>query len=174
MSTAGIGGFNPIHCLDCNLEVSPKRLGLTTDLIDAVAFWRSTYGAIDLLELNSGEYEAWAQAQLLDPSSAANVEGRAVSRDLNDVRRCYYWLWQPESHEGWTPRLTCLPDTPLESFRSFCASATDSFASDADVSAARQAVGRRRRRRQRGRPRGRDPLAYCTLFCTILQWRRCP
>jgi predicted nucleic acid-binding Zn ribbon protein len=107
MSTAGIGGFNPIHCLGCNLEVSPKRLGLTTDLIDAVAFWRSTYGAIDLLELNSGEYEAWAQAQLLDPSSAANVEGRAVSRDLNDVRRCYYWLWQPESHEGWTPRLTC-------------------------------------------------------------------
>jgi hypothetical protein len=68
MSTGGIG-FNPIHCLKCNLELRPERLGLSSELVDAIAEWYRTYGAIDALELASGPYESWARSQLLDPES---------------------------------------------------------------------------------------------------------
>jgi hypothetical protein len=72
MSTGGIG-FNPIHCLDCNLEVMPERLGLSAKLAEAVADWHCMHGAIDALELHSGAYEQWARGELLDPSSPANT-----------------------------------------------------------------------------------------------------
>ncbi len=49
-------GENPIHCLNCNLEVPPEKLDLATKLIDAVAFWRNVYDAIDRLWLDSGAY----------------------------------------------------------------------------------------------------------------------
>jgi Family of unknown function (DUF6188) len=37
MSMRQIDGFNPIHCLKCNLEVEPGRLALPTDLIEEKA-----------------------------------------------------------------------------------------------------------------------------------------
>src|SRR4051794_2341645 len=77
MSTGGLG-FNPIHCLNCNLEVVPERLGISAELAEAVATWLWTYGAIDALELASGAYEQWARDELLDPTSSPNIEGRAV------------------------------------------------------------------------------------------------
>src|SRR5207302_10574742 len=78
MSAGGIG-FNPVHCLNCNLEVAPERLGLSAEVAWDVASWLLTYGAIDALELESGPYESWARSVLLDPSSSANVAGLAVA-----------------------------------------------------------------------------------------------
>jgi predicted nucleic acid-binding Zn ribbon protein len=106
MSAGGIG-FNPIHCLNCNLEVRPETLALSSELVDAVADWCWTAGAIDALELASGSYESWARSQLLDPQSTPNSEGRDVVRRLNDVRRCYFWFWQSDSDEDFEPRSSC-------------------------------------------------------------------
>jgi Zn-ribbon-containing, possibly nucleic-acid-binding protein (DUF2310) len=107
MTMQQVGGFNPIHCLDCNREVPPERLGLDVDLIQAIAFWDQGHGAIETLELQSGEYEMWARDRLLDPESPTNTEGRELARQLSERRRCYLWFFQPESDDDWTPRATC-------------------------------------------------------------------
>jgi hypothetical protein len=70
-----VAGFNPIHCLDWNLEVPPERLSLTADLAEEIASWDWEHGAIETLELASGEYEEWARLRLLDPASPTNAEG---------------------------------------------------------------------------------------------------
>ena len=99
---------NPIHCLRCNGEVPPERLQLQPYEVDAVAHWNSVYGAIDLLELDSGPYEAWARTQLLDPASPPNLEGLEVAQSLNRVRRCYFWFFQPvDLEDDVEPRSTC-------------------------------------------------------------------
>lgn len=36
-----------------------------------------------------------------------NVEGRELAGRLNQFRRCYFWLWQSDSDEGFVPRSTC-------------------------------------------------------------------
>ena len=106
MSTGGLG-VNPIHCLECNLEVPPERLGLDPLLADAVATWLRTYGAIDTLELESDHYEAWARAELLDPDSPPNREGLALARQINPLVRTYFWFWQPQSDDDWQPPTAC-------------------------------------------------------------------
>ena len=106
MSTGGLG-INPIHCLECNLEVAPQRLGLDSALAEAVADWLRSYGAIDTLELESGAYEAWARAELLNPDSPPNRDGLELVRRLSTLVRAYFWFWQPESDEGWRPRTSC-------------------------------------------------------------------
>ena len=114
MSTGGIG-FNPIHCLECNREVPPERLLISEALVQDVAAWLRTYEAIDALELASGDYETWAQSQLLDPKSPPVVEGREMTRRLNAYRRCYFWFFQPEGDDDFTPRTTCPNcDRPLD------------------------------------------------------------
>jgi predicted nucleic acid-binding Zn ribbon protein len=114
MSTGGIG-FNPIHCLECNREVPPERLAISRALVQDVARWLRTYGAIDALELASGEYEAWARSQLLDLRSPPNVEGREMARRLNEYRRCYFWFFQPQGDDDFVPRTTCPNcDRPLD------------------------------------------------------------
>jgi hypothetical protein len=99
--------FNPIRCLDCNGEVPPERLGLSAQVAEAVARWLATSGPIDALELQSGAYEAWARAELLNLTSPANVEGLAVARQLNDLNRCYFSVWESTSDDDWEPRSTC-------------------------------------------------------------------
>src|SRR5579872_2158450 len=44
-------GENPIHCLDCNLEVDLARLPLTREVARRIAAWRNIYDAIDRLWL---------------------------------------------------------------------------------------------------------------------------
>ncbi len=107
MSMRDVDGFNPIHCLNCNLEVPPERVGIDSDLVQAIAAWDAEHGAIETLELQSGEYEMWARARLLDPASPTNVEGRELARRLNERRRCYMWFFQPQSDDDWQPRETC-------------------------------------------------------------------
>jgi len=106
MSTALLGE-NPIHCLRCNLEVPPERLRLSASDVDAIAHWRTVYGAIDSLELDSGPYEGWARSQLLDPTSPPNLEGFEVSRRLNAIRRCYFWFFQPEADDDYESLSVC-------------------------------------------------------------------
>jgi hypothetical protein len=86
---------NPVHCLDCNLEVDPASLPLPEALVDAVAHWSWIAGAIHALELDSGPYEQWAQAELLDLESPVNQEGLALRQVLDATRRSYYVLFQP-------------------------------------------------------------------------------
>jgi hypothetical protein len=104
---AGLGGYNPLRCLRCNFEVPLERLSLTADQIDGLGHWNWIHVAIESLELDSDAYEAWAQAQLLDPASASNVEGLELARDLNQVRPCYSWFFQPETDEEFEARSTC-------------------------------------------------------------------
>jgi len=108
---------NPIHCLRCNLEVPPERLRLDQPLDDAVAHWNAVYGAIDSLELDSGPYEAWARLQLLDPASPPNVEGLAVARSLSQIRRCYFWFFQPNADDDYeSPALCPMCHEPLRPY----------------------------------------------------------
>jgi hypothetical protein len=52
-------------------------------------------GAVQQLELDSGPYEKWAQRELLDLGSPVNVEGLALRRTLDRIRRCYLVLFPP-------------------------------------------------------------------------------
>lgn len=100
-------GENPVHCIDCNLEVAPEALRLDTRLLDAIACWRSVYDAIDRLWLDSREYEHWAKAELVSIRSPVNVRGLAVRTELDAVRRCYLWFFQDESEDDFAPITHC-------------------------------------------------------------------
>ena len=88
---------NPIHCMNCNLEVIPETLALTERILEEISRWNNIYHAIYILWLDSGTYEAWAKEQLVDITSDVNVRGREVQRDLHKIRSCYYWYFQDES-----------------------------------------------------------------------------
>jgi hypothetical protein len=86
-------GENPIHCLDCNLEVDPKTLPLPVEMAPEVAHWRWIASAFEALELDSGAYEHLAQRELVDLGSAVNVEGLELRERLDGIRRCYIVLF---------------------------------------------------------------------------------
>jgi hypothetical protein len=83
---------NPLHCLHCDGEIPLKNLQLSGPVIDALASWNSVFGALYSLWLDSGEYESWAKAQLLNAKGQVNVQGIAVCRSLNCLSVAYY-LW---------------------------------------------------------------------------------
>jgi predicted nucleic acid-binding Zn ribbon protein len=99
--------YNPVHCIDCNLEILPKSLGLDATFAEAVAKWGSVYDALDRLWLDSGEYESWAKAELENVCSSVNQRGREVAAQLNAIRRCYYWLFQDQSTPDFEPIRVC-------------------------------------------------------------------
>ena len=72
-------GYNPIHCIDCNLEVDPESLSLSADLIGAIAHWHNIYDAINRLWLGSGDNEDWAKA---DVSTGLDMTGWEFVRSL--------------------------------------------------------------------------------------------
>ncbi len=98
---------NPLHCMNCNLEVPPETLTLSQEIVVKIAHWQSLYHAIDILWLDSGAYEAWAKEQLTDITSAVNTLGRNVQIVLNDTRRCYYWYFQDSSSDTYRPLRRC-------------------------------------------------------------------
>jgi len=49
---------NPVHCMDCNLEVAPEALGMNEQLVDSIVRWRQLHDALYILWLDSGDYEA--------------------------------------------------------------------------------------------------------------------
>ena len=99
--------YNPVHCLDCNLEIEPASLPLPTQLIEPIAAWRSDYDAIDRLWLASGEYEVWAKAQLSDITSPINIGALHLRARLDPVRRCYLWYFQDQSADPFIPITQC-------------------------------------------------------------------
>ena len=107
MSMMQIGGFNPIHCLKCNLEVESGRLALPTDLIEEIAAWHWEHGALETLELASGEFEEWARRQLLNPASSTNARGRELTVKISAHHPCYFWFFQPQSDVDWQPPEAC-------------------------------------------------------------------
>ncbi len=99
--------YNPVHCMDCNLEVAPGTLAFSRSLVEAIAGWRDIYDAIDRLWLDSGPYEQWTRTELTDITSAANARGRSVQQDINSVRRCFYWYFQDQSVPQYRPITSC-------------------------------------------------------------------
>ena len=71
--------YNPVHCVDCNLEISIHRLRLSRALVSSIAHWGQVYGGVYWLWLDSGEYEAWASKQLDDVSSPVNRKGLGLA-----------------------------------------------------------------------------------------------
>ena len=90
---------NPVACARCNLEVEPESLSMSSGLVDALAYWRSYHDCFYLLWLDSGEFEAWALAQLSDPRSPVNAKGLALRAVMDGVRRTYYWWFQDTGAE---------------------------------------------------------------------------
>ena len=99
--------YNPLHCMNCNLEIPLDTLTLSSEVVEAIANWRDIYQAIYLLWLDSGSYEEWAQEQLSDITSEVNLHGRAVQEVVNSSRRCYYCHFQDQSAEHYQPMKVC-------------------------------------------------------------------
>jgi predicted nucleic acid-binding Zn ribbon protein len=99
--------YNPLHCLDCNLEIEATSLSLPPQLVEPIAAWRSSYDAIYRLWLESANYEDWARAQLSDIASPINVGGMRLREQLDQVRRCYLWYFQDQSADSFTPMMHC-------------------------------------------------------------------
>lgn len=84
---------NPLHCDFCRKEVDPERLELTVDETESVARWRSAANALYRLWLDSGEYEEYAKARLLDPIGQVNRDGLKVARTLSSRIPTRLWLF---------------------------------------------------------------------------------
>ncbi len=100
-------GYNPIHCVICNLEVPPERLNLSQDIVQSIAYWRNLYDAIDRLWLDSSAYERWAKQQLGDINSRVNILGREIQQQLAATHTCYYWYFQDQSDDEYSPFTSC-------------------------------------------------------------------
>lgn len=96
---------SPIHCFCCKGLVDPQRLGLSRKQVDLVASWHGQFSALYALWLDSGEYESWAKARLLDAHGQVNRSGRAAAAALTALLPTYYWWFHDE--EDSTPR--CCP-----------------------------------------------------------------
>jgi predicted nucleic acid-binding Zn ribbon protein len=61
-------------------------------MVDALANWANTYGAVYQLWLDSGAYEAWAEHELSNIGSPINAAGRQVQSLIGAIHECFYWL----------------------------------------------------------------------------------
>jgi hypothetical protein len=84
---------NPIHCSTCRKEVDPQRLGLTVSETESVASWFSVASALYRLWLDSGAYEAYAKAELIDPQGQVNRDGVQLARMLSTRLPTRLWLF---------------------------------------------------------------------------------
>ncbi len=84
---------NPLHCDFCRKEVDPERLQLTEKETESVASWFSVARALYRLWLNSGEYESYAKACLLDPNGQVNRDGLKAARTLSAKIPTRLWFF---------------------------------------------------------------------------------
>src|SRR5262245_48065353 len=89
----------PLACIRCNRKVPPERIGFSESLAENLAFWRTLYRALELLWLDSGEYEDWARARLEDPVGRLNVQGLAITAELNVQYPAYYRWFEETSRD---------------------------------------------------------------------------
>lgn len=87
---------NPIHCFRCKCEVDPAKIALTDEQVEDVYEWHRVNRALNDLWLDSGEYEAWARAQLLDPSGQVNLAGMKAAASLSQRVETYLWWFHDE------------------------------------------------------------------------------
>ena len=90
---------NPIHCFNCKNEIDPETLGLDEKVVDDIVRWFQSYHALYALWLDSGEYEEYAKAKLLDKHGQVNVEGMRVAKTLSAFYPTYYW-WFYDADDG--------------------------------------------------------------------------
>src|SRR5580693_5143949 len=76
-------GDNPLACAMCRGEVEPSALPLPVSMVDSVAHWCRLENSFLGMWLDSGEYEEFAQNELLNPESPVNQEGLALRRELD-------------------------------------------------------------------------------------------
>lgn len=98
---------NPLACAGCNLEISPDQLGISPELAQALAAWRTFHDCFYLLWLDSREFETWAADQLSSPRSAVNSRGLALRSELERVRQTYFRWFQPAGSPDFTPAASC-------------------------------------------------------------------
>lgn len=88
---------NPLHCLTCNGDVAPERIGFDERTTESIARWHDVYRSIYSLWLYSGSYEAWAESELLSKDSEVNRLGMVARAALAAyLPTSYLWFWQEE------------------------------------------------------------------------------
>jgi hypothetical protein len=100
-------GPNPLACASCNLEVPPERLGISAQLAESLASWRSFHDCFYILWLDSAEFEEWARLQLSNPGSPVNARGLELRAELEQVRRTYFWWFQDPGAEDFVALASC-------------------------------------------------------------------
>ena len=61
--------------------------------VDAIADWRGVHRALYMLWLDSGEYESYGKARLLDIEGAVNQRGLEIARLLSQRLPTHLWVW---------------------------------------------------------------------------------
>ena len=84
---------NPLHCDFCRKEVDPERLQLTVEETESIARWFSAARSLYGLWLDSGEYEQYAKARLLDPNGQVNRDGLKIARALSAKIPTRLWFF---------------------------------------------------------------------------------
>lgn len=103
---------NPLHCGICRREVDPERIGLTAAETEAVATWYASATSLYRLWLDSGEYEDYAKARLVDPRGQINQRGLDVAARLST--RIPTRLWFFSEVEDGTPSKCPLCEQALD------------------------------------------------------------
>lgn len=103
---------NPIHCGFCRKEVDPERLQLEVAEVHEIAHWFSAASALYRLWLDSGEYEQYAKARLIDPNGQINVVGREIARKLSE--KCPTRLWFFSDSDDGDPTHCPICNRPLD------------------------------------------------------------
>jgi hypothetical protein len=69
----------------------PERTRCDADTADLIASWNTIFGSVYTLWLDSGEYEGWAEAELLSTRSMINARAWRLERScLNTSRPSIY------------------------------------------------------------------------------------
>jgi hypothetical protein len=100
-------GPNPIHCLHCNGEVLPERVGFDAELTEDLAFWHHLQHALNVLWLDSGEYEYWAADRMRDLEGAVNTRAFELAERLRPFVRTYVWLFTDCAADGYEIATHC-------------------------------------------------------------------
>ena len=84
-------------------------------LAESIADWNSVYRSIDILWLDSQDYENWAKNEMQNINSVINRRGREISKELSKKKLCYYWLFQAGEDDN-VPELKNCPicNTPFK------------------------------------------------------------
>jgi hypothetical protein len=85
---------NPVHCLSCRGEVAPERIAFDVATAESIASWNGMFGSVYSLWRDSGEYEHWAEGELIRRDSPVNKSGMVARESLSRfIPTKYLWFW---------------------------------------------------------------------------------